>query len=327
MHALLRHPVFPPLAALLALLAFNLLFTPGFARVEIRDGRIFGSLIDVFQNGAPVMLLAIGMTLVIATAGIDLSVGSVMAVCGVVAALLMEHGHWPVGAAVAAALAAGALLGIWNGGLVAWLGLQPIVATLVLLVAGRGLAQSLSNDQKIRLENATFEWLAGGDIAGIPIPIVLVAVLALAAIVLIRKTDLGMSIEAIGVNPRAAALCGLRVRGVLLLVYAISGLCAALAGLIATADIKEADVANCGLYLELDAILAVVLGGTALQGGKPRILGALIGAVFMQTLTIMLQMRGVVTEHTLILKAGIALLVCALQTPAAAHYFARFARA
>lgn len=301
------------------------IFTTGFARIELRDGHAFGSLIDIVQNGAPVMLLAIGMTLVIATAGIDLSVGSVMAVSGVVAALLITQSHLPIAIAILAALAAGLALGAWNGVLVAFLGLQPIVATLVLLVAGRGLAQTLSGDQKVRFENPAFEWIANGYWVGLPVPVFIVALLALAVTLALRKTDLGLAIEAIGVNPRAARLCGLRVSGVRVFVYAFSGLCAAAAGLIATADIKEADVANCGLYLELDAILAVVIGGTGLTGGKPRVLGSLIGAAFMQTLTIMLQMRGVVTEHTLIVKALVALFVCWAQTPAFAAQLARFA--
>jgi len=306
-----------PLLALAALLAFNLIWTPGFARVEVRDGRLFGSLVDIFQNGAPVMLLAVGMTLVIATAGIDLSVGSVMALGGTVAALLMvEHGC-SVGVAASAAVAAATLCGLWNGVTVTFVGLQPIIATLVLLVAGRGIAQALSGDQKIRFEEPTFEFIGNGAVAGLPFPVYLVATAVVLTFLALRWTVLGLYIEAIGGNARAARLCGLPVHGVRLFVYAFSGFCAGVAGLVAAADIKEADVANCGLYLELDAILAVVIGGTSLNGGRPRLIGSLIGAVIMQTLTISLQMRGVVTEHTLIIKAVVVVLVCLLQSDAA----------
>lgn len=317
---LTRSPLLAPLAALVALVVFNVAFTPGFTQLEFRHGRLFGSVIDVFQNGAPVMLLAIGMTLVIATGGIDLSVGSIMALSAAIAALLITRADLPPGLAALIALSAALAAGVWNGLLVTRVGLQPIVATLVSLVAGRGLAQVLTSDQKVRFENPAFEFLANGAILGLPAPVYLVAAIAVIVLLLIRFTIFGLAIEAIGVNPRAARLCGIRVDGTRTLAYAISGLCAGLAGLIAAADIKEADVANCGLYLELDAILAVVLGGTALTGGRPRLIGALLGAAFMQTLAITLQMRGVVTEYTLLIKAIVALTVCILQAERTADW-------
>jgi simple sugar transport system permease protein len=309
-----RHPGVAALAALLLLLAFNAAFTPNFARLEVRDGRLYGALVDVLHNGAPVLLLSIGMTLVIALGGIDLSVGSVMALAGTVAALLLTEGHSAM-VAVLAGLAVAAAAGAWNGVLLSYLGLQPIVATLILLVAGRGLAQTLSNDQKVRFTHSNFEFLGNGSALGLPIPVYLAAGLALLTLLLLRRTALGLYIEAIGTNPRAARLCGLRINAIRVAGYAFSGLCAGLAGLIVTADIREADVANAGLYTELDAILAVVIGGTSLTGGRPRLLGALVGALIMQTLTVTLQMRGVVTEYTLIVKAAVAIAVCWLQTP------------
>src|SRR5262249_37019754 len=154
--------------------------------------------------------------------------------------------------------------------------LQPIIATLVMLVAGRGLAQALTGDQKVRFEVPAFEWLGSGAARGVPTPVVIATGTALAILVLLRLTVLGMYVEAAGGNPRAARLCGLPVHRVRLATYAICGLCAAAAGLIAAADIKEADVANSGLYLELDAVLAVVIGGTSLSGGRPHIVGSLI---------------------------------------------------
>ncbi|MBU0639811.1 MAG: ABC transporter permease [Planctomycetes bacterium] len=313
--SLRRNPTFWPLLALLVLLLYNVIFTPNFARLEVRDGRVFGSLIDILQNGAPVMLLATGMTLVIAVTGIDLSVGSVMAIAGAVAALLLTGHQQPVVVAVLLALAVAFVAGLWNGVLVTFVGLQPIVATLILLVTGRGLAQALTDDQKIRFEVPAFEYIANGSLFGLPLPLFIVAGVALVTLAVLYKTAAGLYIEAIGTNARAARLCGIRVHSVRLLVYGFSGLCAGVAGLIATADIKEADVANCGLYLELDAILAVVIGGTSLTGGRPRLIGALVGATIMQTVTVTLQMRGVITEHTLIIKAVVAIAVCFMQTP------------
>jgi simple sugar transport system permease protein len=314
---------FWPLVGLAALLAFNLLFTPGFAQLELRDGRLFGTLVDLFQNGAPVMLLATGMTLVIALGGIDLSVGSVMALAGAVAALLITDHAQPVPIALGAALLVGLVAGAINGALVTYGGVQSIIVTLVMLVTGRGLAQTLTQDQKVRFENPTFEYLGNGTLLGLPVPMLLVAAVALLVGLALRRTVLGLYVEAIGGNPKTARLCGLRVDAIRMVVYMVCALCAAMAGLIAAADIKEADVANAGLYLELDAILAVVLGGTSLTGGRANLVGSLIGALFIQTLTTMLQMKGVITEHTLIIKAIVALVVCFIQTAAFEHLLQR----
>lgn len=314
-----------PLVALLALLVFNAAFTPGFAAVEVRDGRLFGAVIDILKNGATVMLLATGMTLVIAAGGIDLSVGSVMALSATAAALgLAEHGVGP-GAAFALGLVVGAAAGVVNGVLVTAAGLQPIIATLVVLVAARGGAQMLTGDQKVTFESPGFEWLGTGAVAGIPVPVVIAGIVGAAAMAATRWTVLGLYTRAIGESERAARLCGIPVRGVRLGTYVLSGACAAVAGMIGAADIGVADVSNAGLYLELDAILAVVIGGTPLTGGKPRLFGALVGALIMQTLTVMLQMHGAPTEHALVVKAVAVLLVCAAQAPGLARIWARVA--
>lgn len=312
---MVRAPALWPLLALVLLVAFNAAFTPGFAAIEVRDGRLYGAMVDVLENGSLVMLAAAGMTLVIAAGGIDLSVGSVMALAGVIAALGVAEGGWSAPVAVAAGLAGAAAAGAWNGALVTFVGLQPIVATLATLVAGRGLAQALSDDQKVRFDAPGLEWLGSGTVAGLPAAAVIALGVALVLSALVRWSALGMYIEAIGGNPRAAALCGLPVRGVRLGVYTIAGACAGMAGLIAAADIREADVASAGLYMELDAILAVVIGGTSLTGGKPRLAGAMLGALLMQTLTVMLQMQGVPTERTLVIKALVVLGVVWVQSP------------
>ncbi len=310
-----RIPALWPLVALLALLALAAFLSPNFLSISYAHGRLSGSIIDILKNGAPVMLLAVGMTVVIASGGIDLSVGSIMALAGVAGALLVtEHGA-PVPMALAAGLGAGLLVGLLNGALVTFGRVQPIVATLVTLVSIRGVAQALSDDQKVRFDSPLFESLARGTILALPTPFWLAAGAAAAVALILRVTAFGMYVEAIGVNPRAARLCGLRVPAIRLTVYAASGLCAALAGLIATADIKEADVATCGLYLELDAILAVAIGGTALTGGRPMLLGSILGALIMQTLRVALLSAGAPEEHALLIKAVAALAVCFLQTP------------
>ena len=307
--------LFWPACALVMLVIVNLVVTPSFGHLEWRDGRWYGAIVDVARNSAGIAMLALGMTLVIAAAGIDLSVGSVMALSGAVAALGLTDWQWSVPASVAAGLGAGLVVGLWNGALVTWVGLQPILVTLVMLVAGRGLAQALTGDQKIRFELPVFEQLATGSVLGCPTPAVIAAAATITVALLLRANVLGLYLEAVGTNPRAAVLCGLPVHRVRLAAYGLSGLSAAAAGLIATAEIKEADVANAGLYAELDAILAVVIGGTPLTGGKPRILGSILGVLIMRILTTMLQMHSVTTEHTLVLKAAVALGVCLLQAP------------
>lgn len=294
---------------LLALWVAMAVITPHFLSIEVRSGRVHGALVDIVHRAAPVVLLAIGMTLVIAMRGVDLSVGSVMAMAGAVSARLVEAGYG-TGAALTAGLLMGVLAGCWNGLLVTWVGMQPIVATLILLVAGRGVAQLITDGQIITFERAGFAYLADGALLGLPVTTWLCAGLLVATAAVLHFSSLGLYVQAIGGNERAARLCGVRVRSVKTLAYGLTGLCAGLAGLIYTADIKAADVNNCGLYIELDAILAVVLGGTPLTGGRPRLVGAVAGALIMQTLTTGMMMRGLGTESILIVKAAVAGCVC-----------------
>ena len=277
--------------------------------------RLYGSMIDVLHRGSIVMLLATGMTLVIATAGIDLSVGAVMAMAGAVAAMLIT-GQPPMAVpwAVAIALVVAVAAGTWNGVLVGFLRLQPIVATLILLVAGRGVAQLLTDGQKITIENPAFEFLGGGSVLCLPITVFIVAGLVGLTLLVTKATSVGLYVEAVGNNERASRLCGLRPGLVKTLVYGFSGLCAGMAGLIYTAEYKVADVSQCGLYLELDAILAVVIGGTAFSGGRANVPGSILGALIIQTLTTTILTRGVGIEYTLVVKAVVVVGVCLLQS-------------
>jgi simple sugar transport system permease protein len=318
--------LFWPVATLAAVLLFNLIFTPGFADLTVREGRLSGSLIDILRNAAPVMLVALGMTLVIATGGVDLSVGAVMALSGAVAAGMItgsEHtalrdlpltGSFTAAAALALAVSLAA--GLWNGALVAILEVQPIVATLILMVAGRGLAQLINDGQNISFEDPAFVFLANGSLFGLPLPIVLVAVALVLSWLVTRRTALGLFIEAVGNNATASRYVGIDTRKVKLFVYGYCGLCAGLAGLLGASEIKVADSNNAGLYLELDAILAVVIGGTALAGGRFSFFGSLLGAVLIQTVTTMINTRGIPAEYSRILKALVVLGVCLLQSEA-----------
>ncbi|RID90061.1 ABC transporter permease [Gemmobacter lutimaris] len=304
----------PQILALLALAGLVSLFYPGFLNLSFNDGRLVGPVIDVMKRGAPVALLAIGMTLVIATRGIDLSVGAIMAICGAAAAWTIAAGHGP-GVALAVALLAGALAGLWNGVLVAVVGIQPFVATLILMTMGRGIAQLITEGRILTFTDPGFAFLGSGSLWGLPVPAWLWLVAGGLATLLMRRTALGLLIEAVGINRRASALAGVNATVLLIAVYIGSGLCAALAGIIVTADIRGADANNAGLWLELDAILAVVVGGNSLLGGRFSILAALIGALIIQTIDTGILLAGFPSEYNLVIKAGLVLLILVLQSP------------
>jgi galactofuranose transport system permease protein len=312
----------PPVAATVLVLLIDTILFPSFFQVRLVDGRLTGSLVDVLIRGTPVALLALGMAGVIATRGIDLSVGAVMAIAGAVAANALAGGaSWTT--AVLLALAAGLACGLWNGLLVAFLKLQPIVATLVLMVAGRGIAQLVTGGQITTFDDASFSALAGGTILAIPAPILIVAAVALLLTLLVRSTALGLMIEAIGVNPRAAELVGINTRSIVLAVYALSGVTAALAGIIATADIRGADANNAGLWLELDAILAVVLGGGSLLGGRLSYGLTLVGAITLQAIKTGILLAGFPPQVGLILMAVTVSVLLVIQAPALQQWLQR----
>lgn len=312
--ATLRNPKVWPFLALLLVILLNTLVAPEFFNLEIRDGRVYGTLIDVVKRGAPVALLAIGMSLVIATGGIDLSVGAVMAIAGAVCSLLITNGMESTPLIVAAGLGVGLVTGLINGGLVGWLGLQPIVATLVLMVAGRGIAQLISGGRILTFQHESFASLGVGSWLGLPVPVVLVLIVWGIAHLLTRGTALGLFVEAVGCNPAASHYLGIPVRTVKMTAYLCAGVCSALAGIIATADIQGADANNIGLWLELDAILAVVLGGASLTGGRFSIGMSLIGVLIIQSLTTGIIMSGLPARYNLLIKAVVILAVLLLQT-------------
>ncbi|MFI7119949.1 ABC transporter permease [Amycolatopsis sp. NPDC049868] len=257
--------------AVVALVLFNIAFTANFLTV--------GNFRTQLIQAAPVLVVALGMALVIGTEGVDLSVGAVMALSAALVPLYLGAGTLP---AVAVALAAGLAAGTLNGVLVAKVGIQPIVATLALLVGGRGLALVLADGQLIQLHDPDFLALGNGEVLGIPVSVLIAAVLAVLVAALVGKTAFGRRLVAIGGNRRASVLAGLPVNRVLIGVYAICGLLAALAGVLSTARLGAGDPADAGLLMELSAITAVVVGGTPLTGGRVRILGTVMGVLLMQ---------------------------------------------
>ncbi len=321
-----------PLVALAIALLANLIFTPGFFHVEVRDGRLFGSLIDIVNRAVPVLLLAMGMTLVIATGGVDLSVGAVMAITGAVAACLIARptdsfvGHMHVDSLaviIVISLVVAAACGLINGVLVGRVGVQPIVATLLLMVAGRGVAQLITNGQIVTFTDKSFSNFGSGAFLGLPIPVWVFVAFALMVSLLARRTTWGGSIEAVGNNASASRLVGINASRIKTSVYVLCALGAGIAGLLTTADIKGADANNAGQYLELDAILAVCVGGTSMAGGRFTLTGTMVGALLMQTVTTTILTRGISAEATFILKALVVIGVCLLQSPTMRGRFAR----
>ncbi|MFC5468568.1 ABC transporter permease [Cohnella suwonensis] len=321
MNRMRKHHLFWPLAVLGALLLFNLIYSPDFFSVKMRGGHLYGNVIDILNFGAPLILVAIGMTLVIATKGIDLSVGSIVAIAGAMACLTISKGGDQnslglVLIAVGLALALSVVLGLWNGLLVSGAGIQPIIATLILMVAGRGIAQLITDGQIITLSSPKYEFIGAGSLATLPFSIfVVVAVFAIAALVT-RKTALGMFIESVGCNPEASRLAGIRSKYIVIAVYMFCGLCAGIAGLLLSSNISSADGNNAGLWYELDAILAVVIGGTSLNGGRFYLTGTLVGALIIQTLSTTIYTVGIPPEVTLVVKAFVVLAVCLIQSEA-----------
>ena len=264
------------------LLLFNALFTDRF----LTTGNLTTQLVQV----APVVIVALGMALVIGTEGVDLSVGSAMALAAALLPLYLGHGLVP---ALVLALLAGAVTGLVNGVLVSVVGLQPIVATLALFVGGRGLALVLADGRLKQIINPDLLSLGTASLLGVPVVVLVAAGLALAVAFLVARTTFGRQIVAVGGNREAAVLAGLPVKRVLTGVYVLCGTFAALAGILATARLTASDPSSLGTLMELSAITAVVVGGTPLSGGSVRVLGTVAGAVLMQLL------RATLVKHDL----------------------------
>ena len=256
------------------------------------------------------MLVSLGMALVIGTEGIDLSVGSVMALASAALPLYLGYG-WPV--AVLVALFVGALAGLTNGVLVAFVGVQPIIATLALLVGGRGLAQILTGGQLQIVTDPFVLSLGQGRLFGIPAPVIVAAVMVVVVAFVIKRTTFGRYVLAVGGNRAASFLSGHPVRKTLLAVYVASGLLAAIAGIIATARLGASDPANIGVLIELSAIAAVVVGGTRLSGGRVRLMGTVVGALLMQVILATFIMNNLPFTWAQMISAAIILLAVYIQ--------------
>jgi ribose/xylose/arabinose/galactoside ABC-type transport system permease subunit len=294
-------------AAIVILVVYNLAFTDNFATVA----NLNTQLVQV----APILIVALGMALVIGTEGVDLSVGSVMAIAAAILPLYLGYGLLP---AIGLALVAGALCGLVNGTLVAVVGIQPIVATLALLVGGRGLALVLADGQLKDIRNDALLDLGAGKALGVPYVVLIAILLTVLVFLLVRYTTFGRQLVAVGGNRSASGLAGLPVRRVLMTTYVISGVLAAIAGVVATARLTASDPSSVGTLYELAAITAVVVGGTPLSGGRVRVVGTVAGALLMQLITATLIKHNLPDSMAQIVQAAIIVVAVYLQRSKAA---------
>lgn len=325
--------LFLPIVCLVAVLLLNVIKTPDFFNVSIQNGVLYGYIIDVINRASELVILAVGMTLVTAASGgQDISVGAIMAVAAAVCCQVLSGGEVsvteyasPLILAVVAALLASALCGAFNGFLVAKLNIQPMVATLILYTAGRGIAQLITNGQITYIRVDSYK-MAGGYIGKCPIPTpVFFAVIAVILVaVILKKTALGLYIESVGINGKAARLVGLNSTMIKFLTYVICGVLAGIAGIVASSRIYSADANNIGLNLEMDAILAVALGGNFLGGGKFSLVGSVIGAYTIQALTTTLYAMNVKADQLPVYKAIVVIIIVTLQSEVFKKYIANF---
>ena len=287
------------IVVLLAMLVFNLLFTQHFWSLQTFNVNL--------TQVVTIVIVGIGMTLVVATGGIDLSVGASMAIAGALAPMLFLHIAGPLGIALAFVLPvlAAAVCGVFNGFLVTRLAVQPIVATLVLFIAGRGIAQVVTDGSLQAFNNPAFQWIALGKVAGVPFQVLLMFALVAFFAWVVRKTLFGQYLLVTGGNEKSAYLSGVPTMRVKMLAYTLCAALSGLAGLISISVNSSSDANVVGLGIELDAIAAVAVGGTALTGGKAYIGGTLIGALIIQLLRYTLLAHGIPDAAALVVKAAI----------------------
>lgn len=288
--------------AIVVLLLYNLFFTPNFFTLD--------TFRTQFVQVVPVLVVALGMALVIGTEGIDLSVGAVMALAAAIIPLYIGYGAVP---AALIAIAAGAAIGLVNGSLVALVGVQPIVATLAFLVAGRGIALLVAGEQLKSVTDPGLLALGRQGVAGVPYSVLLAVVLVVLVAVLVRRTTFGKQLVAVGGNRRAAELAGLPVTRILLLTYVAAAVLASIAGVVGTARLGASVPSTLGNLIELSAITAVVVGGTPLTGGQVRVLGTVAGALLLQFISATLIRNNVPDAYSQIAQAVIILVAVYIQ--------------
>ena len=333
---LTKQQLFLPIFCMLLVLCVNIVYDVSqgrdfydFFKIYIQNEALNGRIINILNRGSEVAILAIGMTLVVsASAGTDISVGSVMALSAGVCCTLLAGPAAPQATELAvplivgvlAALIMGCICGAFNGALVAYLNIQPMVATLILWTAARAIGLLVCNNLIVYVRNDSFA-VFGGYIGPVPTPIIIAAICVAAVTAVLKMSAMGMYIQSVGINRRASRIAGLNSQKIIFLCYVLCGLCAGIAGVVASSRITSADTNNIGLNFELDAILAVALGGNSLAGGKFNLAGSIIGAYTIQAITTTMYNLGVSSAVNPVFKAVIVIVIVAVQAPPVKAFF------
>lgn len=336
--ALVKNPLFLPIFCMLLVMIANVFYDVAngnkfynFFSISMRNGVLYGRIIDILNRGSEVAILAIGMTLVVsASAGTDISVGSVMSLAGSFCCMLLagygvcntDTFAVPLWVGVLGGLAIASMCGAFNGMLVSYLNIQPMVATLILFSAARAVGLLLCNDLIVYVRVEQFAFF-GGYLWVLPTPLVIAAICVAVMALILKFTSMGTYVQSVGINREAARISGMNSRRIVFLCYVICGLCAGIAGIINSSRITSADSNNIGLNLELDAILAVALGGNSLGGGKFNLAGSIIGAYTIQAITTTLYALGISSDQAPVYKAIIVIIIVAIQAPPIKEYFRR----
>lgn len=311
----------------LAILVVAGILRPDFFRIEYNatTGMFYGSMVDIINRSSEITIIAMGMTMVIALGGTDISVGALVAVAGAFALKLLrwdvteyptpgDYTIYPFVLVILVPLAVCTLMGLFNGILIGKFKLEPIIATLILMVAGRGIAQIATNGKQFTTGYTPFRFIGQGSLFGLPFPIILAVVICTAVMIFVRRTAFGTFVESVGINPSASRVTGLKSGKIIIIVYTLTGFLSGVAGLIYSSRISSCDSNNAGVNYEMDAILAVVLGGTSMTGGKFSLTGTIIGSLIIRTITTLVYYFGITSESIMAFKAVIILVVIIIQS-------------
>lgn len=328
--------LFLPIFSMLLVMAINIIYDISigneafkFFSITVRNGVLYGRLIDILNRGSETAILAIGMTLVVSSSsGTDISVGSIMSLfSGVCCVVLAGFGVTnvsqyanPLWLGILAGLLVAGLCGLFNGFLVAYMKVQPMVATLILWSAGRAIGLLLCNSMIVYIRVPSFK-VFGSYLGILPTPIVIAAACILVILLLLKFTALGTYIQSVGINRKASRISGFNSARIILFTYVLCGIFAGIAGLVATSRIYSADTNNIGRNLELDAILAVALGGNSLGGGKFNLTGSIIGAYTIQAIETTLFALGVSSAQSPVFKAVVVITIVVIQSGPVKDYF------
>jgi len=336
---LTQQQLFLPVFCMILVLCVNIIYDVAqgnefynFFKITLTNDLLTGRIINILNRGSEVAILAIGMTLVVSSsAGTDISVGSVMSLCASFCCMLVagfgvssvnsaDEFAMPLAVGLIGALLMGCLCGAFNGTLVAYLNIQPMVATLILWSAARAIGLLLCNNLIVYVRVPEFG-VFGGYIGPVPTPIIIAAVCVAVVSVVLKKTAMGMYIQSVGINRKASLIAGLNSKRIIFVCYLVCGLCAGIAGIVASSRITSADSNNIGLDMELDAILAVALGGNSLGGGRFNLAGSIIGAYTIQAITTTMLAMGVSTAVNPVFKAIVVIAIVAIQAPPVKAWF------